>query len=64
MNINESVKNQVKEIVQEMILDALENGDAAEMISEMKSSVKVGFNEALKSTGATENGYSCWRFTK
>lgn len=64
MDINESVKNQVKEIVQEMILDALENGDAAETITNMRASVKAGFNEALDLTGATENGYHCWKFTK
>jgi len=62
MKINESVKHQVAELVEEMILEALENGNAADEIKAMKNSVMMGFNHALDTTGAAENGFASWKF--
>lgn len=62
MKVNESVKYQVRDLIYEMIMDALESGDAAKTIYEMQNSVKAGFNQALDDSGASENGFRCWKF--
>ena len=63
MKVNESIKYQVKEIALELILDALENGDARDTIEAIQNGVKSGFNEALEDSGASENGFRSWKFS-
>ena len=61
---NESTEAQVRELCRELILDALENGNARDTIAALKSAVKSGYNAALDDTGATENGFASWRFQR
>ena len=62
-NEHESTREQVREIATELILDALENGNARETIAAIRNGIKAGFNQALDDTGASENGFRSWKFT-
>ena len=48
--MNSFIASQVKEIASELILDALENGDACQTAKDLRAAIKAGWLAALEST--------------
>lgn len=48
--MNSFIASQVKEIASEMILEALENGDALQVAKDLRAEIKAGWLAVLEST--------------
>jgi hypothetical protein len=49
------IANQIREIAREIILDALENGDAIKTAKELREEIRAGWHAALADTGVPED---------
>ena len=53
--MNSFIASQVKEIASELILDALENGDAIQTAKDLRAEIKAGWLAALESSGMPQD---------
>jgi hypothetical protein len=52
--MNESIRDAVYQYATELILDALENGDAIKTITDLREGIRAGWSAALLDSGAPE----------
>jgi hypothetical protein len=53
--MNSFIASQIKEIASELILDALENGDALQTAKGLRAEIKAGWLAALESTNMPQD---------
>ena len=61
--MNSFLASQIKEIATELIIDALENGDAIKTAQELREDIRQGWMAALESSGMPEDMIKALKFS-